>query len=380
MMNHGKCSRRTQAVLADALMTMGPQFELKLVENALHEQSGVAPYPFRAGQLVTRSMMANGRRPKPAKAKGALLPRGTTAEDAFRLTVLQCKWHIAANIPAIVNARDVEGLHQMRVALRRLRVALTCFGGEFRNSTTEALRLRAKQISERLALARDFDVFLDELFEPAATANGAKEAFDVLRARAKSARRTAWEDAVTQVQSPTFSAFLREIGEMIDQRASSDAPTARTHPNKGVIAFEMPAKDVAGRMLEYRLDQAKKHARGLRVLTDEQRHKLRITLKKLRYSAEFFAPLYSERAVRKFLKRLSRMQDVLGALNDVVRARETLETLVSEGDGGPLASRADLSFAAGIAYGWQLERAARTGKAAVGYWKKFREARPFWNS
>jgi triphosphatase len=361
-------------------MPIGPQFELRLVGEVVSDRRNIALYSVRGSLPAPGWTAGKVKRPKPVKAGRPLLPRGVTAEDAFRLTVMQCKWHIVSNTPAVVDARDPEGLHQMRVALRRFRVALTSFGGEFRNPVTEALRLRAKQISERLAPARDFDVFLDELFEPAARANGAKEAFEVLRARAKSGRNAAWEEAVAQAVSPTFSAFQRDIAEMINRRVWSNAPSARSDASKGAVAFEAPARDLADRMLQYRLDDAKRRARRLESLSDEERHRLRIALKKLRYTVEFFAPLYIGKSPRKFLKRLSKMQDILGTLNDVVTARETLEQLVAEGDGGPLASRADLSFAAGIAYGWQLERAASTWKDSVGRWKEFMKARPFWDS
>ena len=356
---------------------MEPQFELKLVGES--PDSGNV-HPLRGSLPASGLASAKGYRPRPVKAERPLLPDKVTAEDAFRLTLMQCRWHVAENVPAVVDASDPDGLHQMRIGLRRLRVGLTSFGGEFRNPLTEALRLRAKQISDRLAVARDFDVFLSELFEPAATANGAKEAFEILRVRAETGRREAWERAITHILSPTFSGFLRDIGEMIDRRTWSEAPNARSHVSKGVVAFQAPARILADRVLNYRLKRAKKRARGLDKLSDDQRHKLRIALKKMRYSAEFFAPLYTGERTEKFLKPLSRMQNILGALNDVVTAREILEQLVAQGDGGPLASRADLSFAAGIAFGWQLERAARIWEDAIGRWKDFTKARPFWNS
>ena len=110
-------------------------------------------------------------KPVAVKAKPILLPMDATADEAFRLTLQHCRAHIAANIPAVVEARAVEGVHQLRVALRRLRVGLAAFGKEFRTPPIEALRVRAKILAQGLAPARDLDVFIDELFEPAAHAN-----------------------------------------------------------------------------------------------------------------------------------------------------------------------------------------------------------------
>ncbi|HEY1961384.1 MAG TPA: CHAD domain-containing protein [Rhizomicrobium sp.] len=361
---------------------MGQQFELKFAADTgaqiydlrAHPAYGLHPLP---AIIESATPWPNGPA-QAAKAQPALLPESATAEDAFRLTLIQCKWHIAANFAAVVEARDAEAMHQMRVGFRRLRVAFTSFGGEFRTPPMESLRLRAKQIAGRLAPARDLDVFLKDLFEPAAQANGAKEAFAALRERARMAQRTAWDDAIAHICAPNFSAFMRELSDALDHRAWLVDPRARPHAAKGIIAFETPAKALAGRMLKHRLDHAAKRTRRLQSLNDEERHRLRIALKKIRYTAEFFAPLYSKKPAHKFLAGLGGMQDVLGAVNDVATARNILEKLVTSGEGGPQASTAELSFAAGIVYGWQLERADRMWKTAVRRWDEFRKRKPFW--
>lgn len=320
------------------------------------------------------------KRPHPVKAKPAFLPAATTAEDAFRLILTQCKWHIAANVPAVVDARDIEGMHQLRVGFRRLRVALSSFGGEFRTPAVEALRARAKKISAHLAPARDLDVFLGELFEPAASANGSADAFAVLRSRAEAARRRAWDNAVSCVISPVFSNFMSDLGHALDSQVWREGLHGGSHATRGIVAFEAPATALARRMLDHRLARARKRGRRLEKLSDAKRHQLRIALKKLRYTAEFFAPLYEPPAVSAFVRRMSRMQDVLGALNDVVVARTTLEWLVDIDDGSSHVSHAALSFAAGMVYGWHLECAAHTWENAVKRWKKFTRVKPFWSA
>lgn len=369
-------------------MAMGQQYELKLMDDP-----EVLPRGKRLHALGPRQALATVidveperetppayKHPRPSKAKPAFLPKDATAEDAFRLTLMQCKWHIAANVPAVVEAREIEGMHQLRVGFRRLRVALSSFGGEFRTPSLETLRLRAKKISARLSAARDLDVFLGELFEPAATANGSADAFAVLRSRAQAARRRAWEDAVSCVLSPIFVGFMGDLSDSLDKRSWREGRHESAHATKGIIAFEAPATALAERMLNHRLAQAKKRARHLERLSDAKRHQLRICLKKLRYTAEFFAPLYESDSVGRFVRRLSGMQDVLGTLQDVVVARTTLERLVEIDDGLSLVSHAGLSFAAGMVYGWHLECAAHTWENAVKRWKKFAKAEPFWLS
>ena len=348
---------------------MGQQFEFKLGERALKRlPEGLLP--------IVLEQAAPGPRPPAVKAKPAILPADIPAEDAFRLTLLQCKWHIASNIAPVLEGHQVEGIHQMRVGFRRLRVALTSFGGDFRTPSLEALKDRAKRLSEKLGPARDLDVFVESVLKDAADANDDVDGFDLLRDRANEARRTAWDFAIAHVQSPGFEAFLRDLGDAIDRRIWFEA-AGRAHAATGHMAFEMPAADLANRMLDHRLKVAHKKAKHLKKLNAHKRHKLRIALKKLRYTSEFFAPLYGEGAATDFLKQLSKMQDTLGALNDVAVARQTLTKLTAPQNraGG---DHAALTFAAGIVYGWHRDRAEHVWDGAKKRWKHFAKTTPFW--
>ena len=344
---------------------MGPQIELKLGP----QEEIFPPKRFTPPALVD-SRMKTRSHPSAVKARAAILPRDIPSEDAFRLTLLQCQWHIAANISAVVEAREIEGLHQMRVGFRRLRVAFTSFGKHFRNSDLDMLKDRARRMAENLGPARDLDVFMEELLEPAAKANGAVESFELLRSRANDARRTAWDFAATHVLSPSFAAFMADLNSAVERRIWLDGA-------KDNSPFDQPAQELAEKVLNHRLRTANKKARRLNDASDEQIHHLRIALKKLRYTGEFFAPLYEKRGVEEFDKRLSKMQDSLGAVHDVVVARETLARLTA---GANDHSDSGISFAAGIVYGWHLDRATHIFKKSVKRWKKFSRTEPFWKN
>ncbi|MBV9330568.1 MAG: CHAD domain-containing protein, partial [Alphaproteobacteria bacterium] len=86
-------------------------------------------------------------------------------EEAFRRTVLECVAQIAANAPAIFERRNEDGLHQMRVGLRRLQVALKAFGREFASAHNRDLQRRAKALADNIAPARELDIFLGKLLE-----------------------------------------------------------------------------------------------------------------------------------------------------------------------------------------------------------------------
>lgn len=362
---------------------MGRQFEFDLEEpDEILRPHRFADAVHALPVLIEAEAGAAGRarrQPMAVRPRPAILPADVAAEDAFRLTLLQCKWHIAANIPAVVDGREVEGVHQMRVGFRRLRVALTSFGGDFRTPALEALRERAKRLSEKLAPARDLDVFVNELLEPAAAHTDAHAAFEQLRTRAEEARHTAWDYAVAYVTSPAFAGFMSDLGEALDRRIWFEA-SGRGKITKGHIAFDMPAVKVADLMLDHRFKHLKKRGRHLNHLSDAERHKLRIALKKMRYTCEFFAPLYESGPIAKFQKRMTAMQDILGALNDVVVARQTLQKLVNGEGPRNRAPKPEVSFAAGIVYGYHLDRANKTWTRGKKVWKDFVHTAPFWHS
>lgn len=363
---------------------MSQQYELNLVDDAeVITARRVPPWEAKAGRLAVIDVGLAEDRPRgrvrALKAQPSFMPANTLAADAFRLTLLQCKWHITGNMRAVVEERDVEGMHQLRVALRRLRVALSSFGGDFRSPQLEAIRLRAKTLANRLGAARDLDVFAEELFEPAANANGALDAFEVLRKRTHRARCAAWDDAVLLVTGPGFRVFLSDLDEAVDRRLWSDLVPGQGHATKGMLAFETPGVKLADRVLTHRWKSACKQARHLNALTDAERHNLRIMLKKLRYTAEFFMPFYEKPKVAKFLGRLTKVQDALGALNDVAVARKTLDLLISADELPAAVTHAEISFAAGLVYGWHLQRATHMRNDAHTRWKKFQRLKPFWN-
>ncbi|MEI9930726.1 MAG: CHAD domain-containing protein [Rhizomicrobium sp.] len=126
------------------------------------------------------------------------ISREMSVEDAYRVTMLECLAHVAANVGAVTRSRDIEGLHQLRVGLRRLTVAFAAFGDDFRTPALRELQERTKTFSSAIAPARDLDVFAEELLGPPEEAAG-DEAFALLRERLDRARVEAWDQTVDRV-------------------------------------------------------------------------------------------------------------------------------------------------------------------------------------
>jgi CHAD domain-containing protein len=298
---------------------------------------------------------------KPAKAMARHVAKTMRPEEAFRATLSDCLSQITANAAALRMGRSVEGLHQLRVAFRRLEVALGAFGREFGQDWLEELRSRAKILLGRLAPARDLDVFVGKLLiDP--PKSGIRDGLPQLRSRAESARDADWKDAIACISSADFELFTDDVAAL----ASSQLPLTRDQ--------RLPR--IAGRMLDRQAKRVKKRGKVAASKKEGDLHRLRIALKKLRYTSEFFAPLYPKRDVAKYLRRLRVLQNHLGDLNDVANVRRVVGELMREKSKKD--DDANMRFAGGAMVGWYGAQVPATAKQALKRYRKFKRIKPFW--
>ena len=330
-----------------------------------------APLTVSVESKAERGLRAlEGRDVDSHKAGPLTIAPDATAEEAFRATLLHCLRHIARNVPAVIETRDPEGVHQVRVGLRRLRVALKTFGDAFDAHGLAPLRERARELGGAFAQTRDLDVFSNDLLRQVEEASPDAKGLKRLRELLEEERETHWDKSVAAVRSDEFTGFL------IDLAAAAEARVWRTQvePDRLVQMVE-PAKTLVRRALDKRLAKAKKHARQMDKLSPEDRHELRIELKKLRYSSEIFASLYDRKEIVPFLKQLSELQDIFGAMNDAEMAHEIVKRLL---DNANAKEREELRTVAGLVSGFHMGRAGLVWKKAQKRWRKFSKTPLFW--
>ena len=143
-----------------------------------------------------------------------------------------------------------------------------------------------------------------------------------------------------------------------------------------ILAQQEPTRAFARRTLGTRWHGIRKRLRRVADLDPEQRHELRISLKKLRYGVDFFATVFEAEDSKLFRKRLAGLQDVLGHMNDTAVARRLVGDVVAtlEAD----AHREAALLGAGILLGWYAGREGDTQSALAGRVAKLLAARPFW--
>ena len=131
--------------------------------------------------------------------------------------------------------------------------------------------------------------------------------------------------------------------------------------------------DHARKVLRKAWKKAAKLGRNLEKLDDAHRHEMRKALKRLRYQAEFFAPLFAKRGTERFIERLKKVQDIFGYTNDVRMAPKLVE-LRKQSPAGAAAARA-----AGYAEGYHETEAAHVRRQAGGVWLDLKRAKRFWD-
>jgi inorganic triphosphatase YgiF len=271
------------------------------------------------------------------------LPRDMPAIDAFKVIARSTIRHFVDNADA-VRAREPEGVHQMRVGLRRTRAAVSIFADMLPGPGTERVKSELKWLTNALAPARELDVFMRKKITPATRRSISKRGARAIEQEFAARRQQAFTRAGAALRSSRYRLLLIDIHEWLETQIQSRTEAARTK----VDSF---AEDV----LHHRLRKIRKDGKHLRTLSAQDRHKLRIRIKKIRYALEFFESLHKGRE-RKRLTRLSRhlkgLQGMLGSLNDFAAHRKMAADAALH---APRANRRARAFTAGIMLGEEKE-------------------------
>ena len=263
--------------------------------------------------VLTKAQRARRLLRDPAKgdkAKTVALGPAMTAGDAFRAIAHGCISHYRLNEARLLAGDDADAVHQARVALRRLRTALRMFRPIADGARARRFNEEARWLAAQLGAARDLDVLLDRVTDPAARrriAAARAEAYGHMRLSAESA--LARELMIDLTEWLTIGKWTRGKSKRRDMPAP---------------AFAAKALGKIGKRL---LDQEA----AVGGPDDEARHEARKTAKQLRYATEFFAKLHDEGRARKARLRcqagLEQLQEHLGTLNDMAMMPEALHRI-----------------------------------------------------
>jgi inorganic triphosphatase YgiF len=321
--------------------------------------------------------LASGAPAAPHKARAVPLDGPLSAGAALRRIAFGCIAQMQANEEGLLIGKDPEYLHQFRVGLRRLRSCLGLAGLALGKPAIAAAAEELRWLQNVLGPARDWDVLTTETLATLARSVDAGAALRTFRVRCARIRRVHDAAACEAVRSTRYTALVLGLGEQFAydglagfaRQAPPGPEEPPAHRGPGLAA---PGGEFAAFARE-RLDRRlRKHGPDVPKATPEARHRVRIGAKKLRYATEFFAALYPKKRVAPYLEALEDLQDILGALNDVVVAEGLLAESVAA-TGRPVPERVD-----GLIRGWMAAVAANELAGFRRAWRAFDEAKPFW--
>ena len=304
----------------------------------------------------------------PVKARNVALAEDTTTVDALSALLRGCTHQVAANASRLLEDDQPEWVHQMRIGARRLRSCLALVALHAPSPELEWMVAEVKWLAGLLGTARDWDVFTRETLPPLAAKLGRDEptgaALKRLRARALARRRIARTAARDAAGSPRFQRLLLAVGLFCARpRFGTKLPANDDPPH----ALGGRADEFASALLTRRQRKLHRCAASLMNGSPEERHAVRIAAKRLRYLAEFFAPLFRHKRAKAYLKALTGLQDVLGQLNDATTALRIANELGRPTDA-----------AIGALRGWIAAQAAAIEPDLAAVWQQMVDAKPFW--
>jgi CHAD domain-containing protein len=301
---------------------------------------------------------------------------GAPALPAEPLSVTEALMHILGHLIDVIlanapmaarpNGAGPEAVHQMRVAVRRARSALSIFRGAAPATELDAVGGHFKELGSRLGPTRDWDVFAEETIPAIQRTLPNDHRLERLIAAASRRRRECQKVLAAYLGSSAFRVLGIELAWFAAAGFSHLAPPA----DPGEEADPPLLGDFAGSVLQHRWKKLLSSGKRIEELDVPSLHAVRLRAKRARYAAEMFSTLYPGKASHRFIRRLSALQQRLGVLNDGAVAAHLLEEL-----GGPAGRHA---YATGILVGFLAARAAKIRPQIVRTFERFRRQPAYW--
>lgn len=305
----------------------------------------VALHPSSVSKAQRGYALARRERATPRKAIPVAIPANASLDTAARRVIAAALQQMQANAAQVPDDDD-EYLHQFRVALRRLRAAVRQFSELFDADALRVIRKDARWLSRLTGDARDWDVFAAGALTTLEA--GARVQESVLEARASARARLA-----AALGSKRYAAFVLGVTRWL------------SHPPRHASG---PARIAAAAALERQHRKALRALDGVSALSPEDRHAVRIRLKRLRYACDALASLFPGKDGGPYVDALAQLQKDLGGAMDARVAMRLVESLEASA-AWRRAARAHLKIAE-----------ARSLEPLEAHVAMLRSARPFWRA
>ena len=244
-----------------------------------------------------------------SKAKRDIMLRDQLSEAGRKLLAAQLD-RMKRREAGSRTGEDIESVHQMRVAIRRMRSLFMLIGAAYKPKTVDGYSRDLRRIARALGRIRDLDVLILDLeaFRQSLP-EGDQATLDQLIERLDSRRGEHRERLNALFDSKFYARFLRRFARFCKKPGRGAGPV----PN-----LEAPhqLRHVLPIILHERLARVRAYDTVLPAADDAILHALRVEFKQLRYALEFFQPLLGG-TTNSFLREAKEMQEILGRINDI---------------------------------------------------------------
>jgi CHAD domain-containing protein len=237
------------------------------------------------------------------------------------------------NEPGTRLGEDIEALHDMRVATRRMRAAFRVFGDYYEPRAVAPYRKGLKRTGRALGRVRDLDVFRDKIQKHLATLpESQQDSLDALLAELEVCREAARERMVAYFDGKKYARFKERFGEFVETEGLGSLSVELDEDDP----WPYRVRQVAPVAIYQRLAEVRAYDEWVSTPSPplKRLHALRIACKMLRYTMEFFREALGPDA-KTPIKEVVVMQDHLGELQDTVVAGDILRSFQQRGTWGP---------------------------------------------
>jgi CHAD domain-containing protein len=242
-----------------------------------------------------------------AKTKPGIEPQDDLAEAGRKVM----GYHFAQMILHEAGTRlgeDIEELHDMRVATRRMRAAFEVFGASFDPKTTKPLLKGLRATGRALGRVRDLDVFMEKAQQYLETVPQEQRAgLNPLLSLWENERLVDRAEMLEYLDSQDYATFKKRFLKFVTTPGAGSKQYAEHTPNQVMLVVPI--------LVYTRFAAVRSYGPLLESATIDQLHALRIEFKKLRYTLEFFSEVLGPEN-KDLINRIKILQDHLGDLND----------------------------------------------------------------
>jgi inorganic triphosphatase YgiF len=295
-----------------------------------------------------------------------------SVRDSFAAIAQACVAHVLASADYAYMSDDPEGIHELRVSIRRMRAAFSVFRGAMPVNYRFRIEDELRALQRKLGMAREWDVLVEETIASMPRRLRKQGSSDNLIQIAQIKRVEGYKSAHAALRNPHYTDLLLRLVSWIDGQFGFGTPPTREwkwRPN--VLAGPVPR--FASEVIRAYHDKVRKLGKEIRKLDIVELHRLRIRIKKLRYATEFFGSIWPSRRTKRYLSALKDLQQVLGALHDATVAEKLVAHLKTAGG-------ADAKFATAPVNHWLINCQRRGRKEAIELWGRFAKQKLFWES